>query len=282
MKTNYFLLSVITLLIWGCEGIADPDILDPANNFVAYDGITSSFAVPEGAESPVEITVNISESQTSDTTIQLDIENVNLVEGTDYILSGVTNSSVTIPAGSFSTSFSVTPIDNDVTNVDENGDEIDRRVIFTLTGNSVNFINGLAGDPFREVVIRDDDCPFLAACMEGVYTVNEVFTSGVNEGLTLANEFNQSYAMTITVEPGDASDTRLVMTSSGPNTYLNTSATLNEATGTVTYDSNPITGVAEFDDFTITSSTYDIPTATIIADGTLGGFGPYQFIFTRQ
>ncbi len=135
-----------------------------------------------------------------------------------------------------------------------------------------------------DIVLVDDDCPVDAASFAGTYSVAEVFTSGVNEGLTLAGVFGEFYEMVISADPADATNTRLIFdNNAGANEYLpdGTGATLDACSGNVVFDSGaPL--VALFANFSITEATFDDSGFVIQADGTLGNFGPYQFIFTKQ
>ena len=72
----------------------------------------------------------------------------------------------------------------------------------------------------------DNDCDGLAdendniSAFEGTYTVSEVFTSGANAGLQLANAFGESYQVELAMVEGDSTaSTMLVTNSDGFDTY---------------------------------------------------------------
>ena len=135
----------------------------------------------------------------------------------------------------------------------------------------------------KTITIIDDDCPVDINAFVGTFSVAEVFTSGTNEGLTLAGAFGESYQVEITLDPTDVTGTKLVLNNSaGFNEYFSpgTILTLNACPGTITFDAGNPT-LALFAAMTVEDSSFDEGAVTIQADGPLGGFGPYQFILTK-
>lgn len=190
------------------------------------------------------------------------------------------NGSLTIPAGEFSTDIVITPIDN--VTVDGNMD-----VVLELTsGSSVPIGTAAEGREAvsKTVTIIDDDCPVDINAFIGTFNVAEVFTSGVNEGLTLAGAFGESYQIEMVAQPGDATGTKLVITNSaGFNQYIpdGTVMTLQACPGTVVFEPLPL-NIALFADLAIEVAVFDEGGGKVTVDGPLGGFGPYQFVLTRQ
>ncbi len=283
MKKSLIILSVLAAFLWSCDETEDPAVFE-GPDFVAYDGTTATLQLAENAGSAISIIVNMSEAQATDTSITLDVANVNVTEGVNYTLDGVTNSTITIPAGEYSTSFSVTPIDDTFFNGDTNGDPLDRRLVFTLSSNSANLVNGHADDETRTVLFVDDDCPIVISDFVGTYTVAEMFTDGVNAPLGLADFFGEAYQLEFSLPADDPTNTKVIINNSaGFNTYVadGTVMTFNTCDESVTFDAGDPT-VALFATFTIETTSYNDNTFVIQADGPLANFGPYQFIFTKQ
>jgi len=188
--------------------------------------------------------------------------------------------SVEIPAGEFSADIVVTPIDN----VTADGD-VDV-VIELSTGNSLPI--GIGGEGTfnvtRTITIVDNDCPVDINAFVGTFTVFENFTDGVNAPLGLSDFFGESYQVEMALVPGDASGTKVVVTNSaGFNTYLDEGTVIQflACSGTLLFEAGNPT-CAEFAVLAIDGSSYDESIGELQVTGALGGFGPYQFTFTRQ
>lgn len=128
-------------------------------------------------------------------------------------------------------------------------------------------------------------CPIDINGIAGTYDVSEVFTSGVNEGLSLAAAFGESYQLELTVNTNDLTGTQVFINNSpGFDVYINngTIATFDTCGGTVSFSADPLPVGGGFAGFAITSTSYTESPFMITADGTLGNFGPYQFILTKQ
>ncbi|MFD2915500.1 hypothetical protein [Psychroserpens luteus] len=127
-------------------------------------------------------------------------------------------------------------------------------------------------------------CPLDVDAIQGIYSVDEVFTSGTNEGLSLAAAFGESYQVEAVLDPNDPTQIKFILTNSiGFNEYFGagTVATLDTCNGTVSFTS-PLSLGGGFADMAVTSTSYTESPAVITADGELGNFGPYQFILTKQ
>ena len=146
--------------------------------------------------------------------------------------------------------------------------------------------SGLAGDTFP-VTQRIIVYPTVAYTFEGVFSVDEVFTAGVNEGLTLSGAFGESYQIELAIMPNDDTNTKmLISTSAGFNDYFIPDTILTfMPDGTLHFDDtfdpgNPV--IRFFRIMEITSSSSNFLNGTLQADGELGEFGPYQFILTKM
>ncbi|MFT7052319.1 MAG: hypothetical protein ACJAZK_002946 [Psychroserpens sp.] len=126
-------------------------------------------------------------------------------------------------------------------------------------------------------------CPLDVPAIVGTYSVDEVFTSGVNAGLSLAAAFGESYQVEISLDPTDPTQTVFILNNSiGFNQYFvdGSTASLDTCNGTITF-SNPL-NLGDFADMVVETTSYTESPAVMIADGPLGNFGPYQFILTKQ
>ena len=126
-------------------------------------------------------------------------------------------------------------------------------------------------------------CPLDVNAIQGTYDVAEVFTAGINQGLSLAAVFGESYQVEVTLDPADLTQTRFILTNSPgfDQWFVNgDTATLDTCNGTVTFTS-PL-NLGAFADMAVEVTSYTESPAVIQADGTLGNFGPYQFILTKQ
>jgi hypothetical protein len=126
-------------------------------------------------------------------------------------------------------------------------------------------------------------CPLDRDAVIGTYSVSEVFTSGVNQGLSLGAVFGESYQVEVTLDPTDLTQTIFVLTNSiGFNQFIvdGTTATYDTCNGTVGFDG--LVNLADFADMTVETATFTTSPSVITADGTLGNFGPFQFILTKQ
>jgi len=186
-------------------------------------------------------------------------------------------SSITIPAGEFTADIEINPIDN----FDIDGD-VDITIELLDTS---DLPIGIAGQGLEKktaiVTIVDNDCPFDTEAFIGTYEVDEVFTSGRNQGLRLGPAFGQAYQVEISPLPGDLTGTQFVINNSaGFNQFFVGGTQLNffSCPGEVLIDQN---NIALFANLTIESSSYDEENSQITLAGPLGDFGPYRIILTR-
>ncbi len=152
-------------------------------------------------------------------------------------------------------------------------------VVLTSVSNGVNV--GVDDSSITRFRISTP-CPLDVDAMEGSYDVAEVFTSGINQGLSLATVFGESYQVDVTLDPTDVTQTRFILTNSPgfDQWFVNgDTATLDTCNGTVTFTSPLLLGA--FANMAVEVTSYSESPAMIQADGTLGNFGPYQFILTK-
>ena len=164
-------------------------------------------------------------------------------------------------------------------------DQLEETVIFdvVLTAVDNNGVTIGLNDSSLTSYRISTPCPLDRDAVVGTYSVSEVFTSGVNQGLSLAGAFNESYQVEVTLDPSDLTQTIFVLTNSiGFNQYFvdGSTATYDTCNGTVSF-TDPL-NLGDFADMTVETATFTTDPAVITADGTLGNFGPYQFILTKQ
>lgn len=272
-KLGILFLSVIAFT--ACEENEDPTI-DFGEGFVQLSATSGTLSEDNGA--PIVTKVLLGNDGTNPNGVTVNFT----VTSSDDSRFTVTPSSGTIeiPAGEFSADILIEPVDNVVADGDV-------EIVLELSTSS-DLPVGIAGEGVvavtRTITLVDDDCPVDSNAFVGTFTVEEVFTSGTNEGLALASAFGENYQIELTPQPGDISGTRFILNNSaGFDTYIanGTVITLLTCSGTVSFGAETV-NIALFADMTIESATYDEGAGTITVDGPLGNFGPYQFKLTRQ
>jgi hypothetical protein len=275
MKKYIYILFASLGLLASCE--EDLVIYDPGAGYVQFSSTSATITegAPEGpdvttvlvgaGENPNGVTVNF--------TVTADDPSRFVVEPADGTLE--------IPAGEFDGEITITPVDNVVVDGDM---EI---VIELTTGSSLPVgIDGTGNESnVRTVTLIDDDCPVDLGQFTGTFDVAEVFTSGTNEGLTLAGAFGESYQIEMTPQPGDETGTKVVITNSaGFNEYIpdGTVMTLLPCPGQVEFSPLPLSIAAGFADLAIEEATFNESGGSVTVSGPLGGFGPYEFVLTKQ
>ncbi|MDB9874471.1 hypothetical protein OAC97_04360 [Flavobacteriaceae bacterium] len=158
-------------------------------------------------------------------------------------------------------------------------------VVLTATSSSKITV-GLTGDTFpvtQRIIVYHT----IASAFAGTYSVDEVFTDGLNEGLMVSTVFGESYQVELAVMPNDSTGTKmLISTSPGFNDYFIPDTILTfMPDGTLHFDDtfdpgNPV--IAYFRIMEISSSSNDFPSGQLQANGNLGEYGPYQFILTKM
>ncbi len=167
----------------------------------------------------------------------------------------------------------------------DNVDQLDEVVVFDVVLTAVNNSGVTVGlnDASITSYRISTPCPLDRDAVVGTYSVSEVFTSGVNEGLSLAGAFGESYQVEVTLDANDLTQTIFILTNSiGFNQYFvdGSTATYDTCNGTVSF-TDPL-NLGDFADMTVETATFTTDPAVITADGTLGNFGPYQFVLTKQ
>jgi hypothetical protein len=251
----------------------------------------------QGAKGTIDLDVNVQVPTTSsDLTINYALQSVSGADpNTLFSDSGTTIA----PAGKTSfagpdndTGFEYTYLAMITLNLaDLEGATITEPVVFdlVLTGTSSPSITaGLEGEtkPISQRIVIN---PSLTA-FEGVYSVDEIFTSGTNAGLQLANAFEENYQIELAMVEGDATASTMVVTNSDDFFVYYTDGTVMtfKTDGTIDVDDGlnfNIPFVADFNYHFIDTTSYDYGTGVIVCSGDFGSpsnFGPYQTTLTKQ
>ncbi|MDM9631600.1 hypothetical protein [Robiginitalea aurantiaca] len=275
MKKYFYILFASLGMLVSCE--EDLVVYDPGAGYLQFSSTSGTIAegAPEGpnvttvlvgaGENPNGVTVNF--TVTADDPSRFVIE--------------PSSGSLEIPAGEFSGEIVITPIDNVVVDGDMD------IVLELTTGSSLPVgIDGTGVESnTRTVTLIDDDCPVDLGQFTGTFDVDEVFTSGVNEGLTLSGAFGQSYQIEMVPQPGDETGTKVVITNSaGFNEYIpdGTVMTLLPCPGAVEFSPLPLSLAGGFADLAIEEAVFNESEGSVTVSGPLGGFGPYEFVLTKQ
>lgn len=263
------------LLVTSCEKNEDPTI-DYGEGYVQLNASTGTLS--EDSSEPIVTTILLGNDGTNPNGVTVNFT-VTSSDDSRFTVSP-SGGSIEIPAGEFSADIEITPVDNVIADGDV-------QVVLELSTSS-DLPIGIAGQGLvaisRTITLVDDDCPVDSDAFVGTFTVEEVFTSGGNEGLALSSAFGESYQIELTPQPGDLSGTRFVMNNSaGFDTYVanGTVLTLLTCSGAVSFGAETL-NIALFADMTIESATYDEGASTILVEGPLGPYGPYMFKLTRQ
>jgi hypothetical protein len=282
MKNFVYKLLAVALVLGtaaGCDP-AENASYDVGDGYVQLNAVSAAFN-ENGTGITVEVALGLVEN-TSGVTVNFDVVSADPSRYTVSPANGV----LEFAAGESFQTIEIVPVDN----LDADGN-LD--VNITLTGASDGLNLGVGGLGSERVSgtyeILDNDCPFTMADFAGTYSVAEVFTGGANAGLTLAGAFGETYQITLSVDPTDTTDSRLIVSNTGPNVYLGLSdgtvitldASESTCVGPFALDPSP-PAIALFAFFNITSTSFDTTAKTFTADGTLGNFGPYQFVFTKD
>ncbi|SFC64758.1 hypothetical protein SAMN04487891_1179 [Flagellimonas taeanensis] len=267
-----FLLSGV--LFMSCEENETP-VIDFGVGFLQLSATTGT--ISEDSSEPLVTTVLLGNDGTNPNGVTVNFT----VTSSDESRFTVSPSSGTIdiPAGEFSADILIQPLDN----FDVDGD-ID--IVIELSESS-DLPIGIAGEgvvAYRRVVeLVDNDCPVDSDAFVGTFTVEEVFTGGGNEGLSLAAEFGEEYLIELTPQPGDLSGTKFIVTNATEFTFIadGTVLTLLTCSQSVSFGAEAI-NIALFANLTIESAVYDEEASTITVSGPLGPYGPYEFKLTRQ
>lgn len=273
MKKYILLLVMATALFTSCE--QDLLVYDTPNGFVQLSA--ESGTITEDTTDPI-ITQVLIGAGTNESGVTVNFT-VTSSDPSRFVVTPASGT-IDIPAGEFSADIAIVPVDN----IAADGD-LDV-VIELSTGNSLPIGIGGEGNfnTARTITIVDNDCPVDINAFVGVFTVFENFTDGVNAPLGLSDFFGESYQVEMALQPGDTSGTKVVVTNSaGFNTYLTEGTVIQflACSGELLFEAGNPT-CAEFAVLAIEDTSYDESIGELQVAGPLGGFGPYQFTFTRQ
>lgn len=260
-KFLYTLIAAVGLsLFTGCS--YEDDISEP--NYVTFESESKAISVVDTESETLEVTIYTGNITGADRTFEIIVDETSTLDASTYTLP----ETVTVPANSNEGTFSV---EIQGSGIDNEGDVL----VLELPEDA----ELSAGDPLTISVLKI--CPFDASGWVGTYDVEEVFTGGQNEGLSLAAAFGESYQIEMEADPSDSGSV-ILQNSDGFDQYFvdGTVLTFGACGGTVSLSSRDI--AAGFGNLTMTSSSFDSETKTITVNGTLGNFGPYRYILTPQ
>lgn len=219
-------------------------------------------------------------------TVTLAVESENLDTGEDASSDFSVNPSsleVTFDAGEYETDITVLPVNNNAAD----GDKLVTISIASVSNSDINI--GYEGpdalNSSVDLTIIDDDCPLDFEGWIGTYSVQEVFTAGTNEGLSLAAAFGETYQVELAQDPDDPSGfTYLITNSDGANQFFvdGTTMNFNSCGGTVTINDGAPFNLALFANMNVESAVFVEADFEITVSGTLGNFGAYEFVLTKQ
>lgn len=272
MKTKYIFLLLITVLFSSCEDIETSD-LGSDGSWLQFEN--SSDNMSEG-DASMRIPILYASNMNTEGVDVSFTYTASVPDGFTVLPeSGVVN----IPAGEFVGYITVIPEDDNIAS-----DDI--VITFSIEGNT-NYSLGIAGQGIynitSEFTIIEDDCPIAIEEFVGTYSVTEVFTSGTNEGLSLAAAFGESYQLKASLDPNDVTGTKLVFNNSvGFNEYFEEGTVVTFITCTkevIVGDGTPL--LAVFAEHSIETTSYNDNSKTITCSGPLGNYGPYEFTITK-
>ncbi len=274
MKKISILYFFSALLIFtSCEDPVTPD-LGVDEQWLQFG--QDEYTIAENSPDPLVVTVfYAADTNPNDITVDYTVTSGN----PDRYELTPTTGTVTIPAGEFSADIIIDPVDNFTA-------DGDGEIVLELASHPdypIGLVGGETSGRMSTVTIIDDDCPVDIESFVGTYSVAEQFTSGVNAPFGLTDFFGESYQVDVSLAPGDATGTQLVLNNSAgfdPYFVNGTVITLRTCTATFTFNSgNP--SLALFATLNVTATSFDENTLQITASGPLGGFGPYQFLLTK-
>ena len=262
-----FFIAIVSMSAFvACSN--DDDFTPP--NYVTFGDVTvlsdeMTVSVEEQASETIELPVYTSTEAGSARTFDVVVDESSTLDPSAYSIP----ETVTVPANSNEAMVTVEITGSGINN---EGDVL----VLRLQEEPNLFV----GDPLTINLIKV--CPYDASPWIGTYDVEEAFTGGSNEGLSLAAAFGEAYQVELVENPGDATNGSLIMNNSeGFNMFFEdgTVMTFGACAGTIMLSNG---NIADFADLTITDSSYDETSQTITVEGELGTYGPYQFVLTRQ
>jgi hypothetical protein len=273
----------VAAIFAGCDALdfSAPDKTYQGPEYVYFND--RSAQVSEGADQN-GLTINLNRSNADQPlTVTLSVESkyVNTGEdASDQFSINPSNLEVTFDSGEYISQIQIIPVNNQVAD----GDKI---VTVTMVSASLpNFNLGFAGpdnlNSLSDITIVDNDCPIDYEGWSGTFSVTEVFTAGQNQGLRLSVAFNERFQLDITQSQDDPSGfTYVINNSPGFDEYMpnGTEVFFNACGGTLNFD-QPLR-IAVFANMTIETATFDESNFSMVANGPLGGFGPYEFMLQK-
>lgn len=276
MAKHFLVLLLPIAFLSSCE---EEVVVYDGEDFVHFQ--QNSYSISEESAEPLNITVYRTSgmgTETVDFTVNASFAEGVTANPADYF-SVQPEGSVTFADGEFEKQITIFPISN----FDNTGAlSIDIVLVNSSAGTTLGFPGESAGLSAANAVIDDDDCPFAKREMEGIYTVDEGFTSGTNAPNGLSDFFGESYQIELTIDESDASETTFIITNSdGFDTYFLDGTTLKFApcSGTVAISNS---NIALWRDLVVESATFDDSKFTITIAGDTSGAGPYQVVLTKQ
>lgn len=243
--------------------------------FVSFD--RSSVEVDENAEAGTA-TVNIiltGPAQSADIVVELSAK---VSENGEGIVTLPSATSVTIPAGEFSVPYTISYLNNEISD----GNKV---IDLAITGASGFAIaTEKTGVATSKIVIVDDDCPLVGDWV-GSYIVEEEFTAGGNAGLSLSGAFGESYLVEITMDPTDPSGTTAILTNAnGYNTYFDDGTLMKFVTcsGDILFPGGDPAIADGFFTLELEAASYDANAQTVRVDGDSNGYGKYGLTLRKQ
>jgi len=270
--------TILALIILSSGLSCEPENAEftPSNSGYIQLANDTSESVLENSTSPVVIELLLDGPKSQDVTINLDATSS---DDTRYQITP--SATVVIPAGETSASVNFEPVNNL---------DIDGEIDVTVSLNTTSSIPvGIAGQNVNAVskviTITDDDCPLTINDWVGFYTVSEMFTDGDFAGIPLSGAFGQTYLLSIALDPSDVTGTKVIINNAlGFNTYVPNGTVMQflSCNGIVNFDSGNLF-IAEFEtqDLEAGSTSYNESDFSIKGNGSLGDFGPYEWIWTK-
>jgi len=169
-------LLVMALAFQACEETQSP-IYDGSQTLAYFDGTAATLEVEINQTGQVTVPVGVSTLSSSDRTVTVSAASTSTATAAQYSFS----SSVTIPANSYTGSFTVTGID---VGLDTSG------VLLTL---QIDGVDGGVGSPRGYAVSIVEICPVVSTFAVGAYTLNHVgggvaaagFAPAMGDGVTV-------------------------------------------------------------------------------------------------
>lgn len=262
---KYLILFVSILSFTAFVGCSDDDGYTPPN-YVTFGQTSAATSVLQDGDTSFEMTVYTANVTGTDRTVALNVLPSTTLNAETYSLP----ESVTIPANSNETTFTVELVDDNLAN--SGG-----RLVLSLGTMDEDFYTG---NNLTLNVRRV--CPFDVNNYVGTFAASEVFTAGTNEGFSFLE--GAEFPVELAVNPDDASGNSLLVTDA--NGFIDgTVLTFDPASGSFDVTSTtPILGYP----FVFTGSDTDTCNESLSFTGNLNataesaGFGQYTVTLTKM